>query len=556
MDSSPIVVVLNLAAAAALLIWSVRLVRTGFERAFGGQLRLWLRRSTGNRASAAATGAVAAIFLQSSTAVAMLLAGFMAAGSVGGTAGLAVILGADVGSAIVAQILNSGVSALTPLLMLSGVVFFLRSSQRRARQLGRILIGLALIFISLDLIREASAPLSNSEGAVSALVYLSDDPLSAFLLAALFAWLVHSSVAAILLFATLSAQAVLPLEAAFAMVLGANLGGAFIAFFLTLHADMSVRRVVISNLLLRGGGAGLTLFVLTQIDGATLIPGGSEMQKTLNLHLLFNFALLFVCAPFLGPVMRIMKTFFPDTAASEQSIAKRSALDPTVQNQPRLAFACAQRELVEMGNRIENMLRNGMALFETYDNAAAQRLEAEQHDIERMSLELRVYLAGIKSENPKIDTGTRAFDLSGVAVNLESGADTIVRKIVDLARKMNAENVNFSEDGWRELSNFYDQVLRNVQHAIAVLMVEDAGAARELVQQKEMIRDTEQSLERRHLARLRAGLAESIETSAIHLDLLRALKMLNTAFAMIAYPLLRESGELLESRLTGDNASS
>ena len=128
-----------MAAAAALLIWAVRLVRTGFERAFGGHLRLWLRRSTGNRLSAAATGSVSAIFLQSSTAVAMLLAGFMAAGSVGGTAGLAVILGADLGSAIVAQILNSRIAALTPLLLLLGVLFFLRSSQRSYRQIGRIL---------------------------------------------------------------------------------------------------------------------------------------------------------------------------------------------------------------------------------------------------------------------------------------------------------------------------------------------------------------------------------------------------------------------------------
>lgn len=556
MDSSPIVVLLNLAAAAALLIWAVRLVRTGFERAFGGHLRLWLRRSTGNRLSAAATGSVSAIFLQSSTAVAMLLAGFMAAGSVGGTAGLAVILGADLGSAIVAQILNSRIAALTPLLLLLGVLFFLRSSQRSYRQIGRILIGLALIFLSLDLIREASTPLSNSEAALSAMVYLSGDPLSAFLLAAAFAWLVHSSVAAVLLFATLSAQGVLPLEAAFAMVLGANLGGAFIAFFLTLDADISVRRVVVSNLFLRGGGACLTLVALSQFDGGTLIPGASAMQQALNLHLLFNLVLLAACTPFLGPIMRIAESVLADTTVSGADAGGRSALDPSVQNQPARAFICAQRDLVEMGNRVENMLRDAMGLFENYDDTVAQRLRVEQGGIDRMSLELRVYLSGVRSDNPKEDTGTRAFDLSGIAVNLESGADTIVRKMVDLARIKNSESLNFSEDGWRELSDFYDQVLRNVQHGIAVLMTEDVGAARELVLQKEMIRDIEKTLERKHLTRLRAGLAESIETSAIHLDLLRALKMLNTAFAMIAYPLLKESGELLDSRLSSDDAAS
>ena len=250
MEISPISVVLNLAAAAALLIWAVRLVRTGFERAFGNQLSQRLKRSTNNRFAAASTGAAAAILLQSSTAVAILLAGFMSAGSITGTAGLAIMLGADLGSAIVAQVLTSSISAVTPLLLLIGVLFFLRSSRRFLRQIGRILIGLALVFLSLDLIRGSSAPLLQSEGVSSAVAYLSGDLLTAFLLAVIFAWLVHSSVAAVLLFATLAAETVLPEQAAFAMVLGANLGGAFIAFFLTLSADFEVRRVIIGNLLL------------------------------------------------------------------------------------------------------------------------------------------------------------------------------------------------------------------------------------------------------------------------------------------------------------------
>ena len=555
MDTSPVLLVLNLAAAAALLIWSVRIVRTGFERAFGGQLRFWLRRSTDNRLTATTTGTLSAIFLQSSTAVAILLAGFIAARSVGSTAGLAIMLGADLGSAIVAQILNSQIAVLTPLLLLVGVLLFLRSARRSMRQIGRILIGLALIFLSLDLIRDASAPLTNSNAALTALNYLSVDPLTAFFLAAVFAWLVHSSVAAILLFATLSAEGVLPLGAAFAMVLGANLGGAFIAFVLTLQANVTVRRVITSNLILRGGGAGLTLFLLYQLEGVKLIPGAIPVQQVLNLHLIFNLGLLVICLPSLDLIMRLAKMVITDTSTSDAVSSHRSALDPSVLNQPARAFNCAQRELVEIGNRIEIMIRGSMLLFTTYDDIVVQRLKKEKADIDLMAFNLRVYLASVRSGNPKVDTGTRAFDLSGVAVNLESAADTIARKIVELAKRKQSENVNFSNEGWQELSDFYDRVLRNVQHGIAVLMTEDGGEARELVQQKELIRKIEKQLERAHLMRLRAGATETIETSSIHLDLLRALKMLNTAFTTIAYPLLKESGELLDSRLSNADAS-
>lgn len=552
MENSAVLVALNLAAAAALLIWAVRLVRTGFERAFGNHLRLWLRRSTRNRFAASITGATAAVLLQSSTAVALLLAGFMAAGTIGGPAGLAIILGADLGSAIVVQLLNTRISMLSPLLLLLGVFFFLRSSRRGLRQIGRILIGLALVFLSLELIRDASAPLSNSTAFQAGMAYLSSDLITAFLLAALFAWLVHSSVAAVLLFATLAAQGVLPQSAAFAMVLGANMGGAFIAFFLTLHSETTVRRVILTNLVLRGGGAVLVLFLLARVDLASLIPGTSVQSQALNLHLAFNFVLLVVGLIVLTPVMRLADLALPGQADNRSEASVRTVLDPTVQNQPSRAFACAQRELVEMGNRIEMMLRDAWRLFDTFDQEMSERVRTEQRDISRMSLALRVYLSGVRSSDPAEDTGTRAFELAGIAANLEAGADVIARKMVSLARRKYDEKTSFSDEGWRELSDFHDRVLRNVQHGISVLMSDDVGTARELVEQKEKIRDVEQTLEQKHLMRLRQGLTESLETSAIHLDLLRSLKMLNTAFAMIAYPLLKEHGELLESRLAND----
>jgi phosphate:Na+ symporter len=549
MENSPILFVLNMAGAAALLIWAVRLVRTGFERALGGRLRLWLRRSTSNRFASAAAGASAAVLMQSSTAVAVLMAGFVSAGAIGSLAGLAIVLGADLGSAIVALVLNLRMSVITPLLLLAGVLIFLQSSRRPLRQSGRILIGLALIFLSLDLIRSASLPLTASDGAKTAMLYLGSDSLSAIFIAAFFTWLVHSSVAAVLLFVTLAAQGLLPVEAAFAMVLGANLGGSLIAFFLTLKADLAVRRIVWTNVALRGGGAAIMLYAISRLDLPTELLGSSPGQQALHLHLAFNAALLIVCLPVLGLLMRSAQFLVPESLKSQEQSASRSALDSSLQDQPRRAFACGLRELVEMGSRIETMLRQAIDLFDRYDDAVAQNLKAESKKIEKMSLDTRVYLSGVRSKDPEEDTGTRAFDLSGIAVNLEAGADVIARKIVDLAKDMDAENVNFSDEGWRELSDFHDVVLRNVQQSITVLMTEDIGLAREIVEQKERVREMEQNLQRRHLKRLRKGLVESLETSAIHIDLLRALKTLNTSFAMIAYPVLEDRGELLESRL-------
>lgn len=552
MAGSPIETALNLAASAALLVWAVRLVRTGFERAFGSEMRRLLRRSTDSTLRAAGTGLTAAVLLQSSTAVALLLSGFMTSGAISGYAGLAIILGADLGSALVVQLLNSGLSVLMPLLLLTGVLTFLRSSRRTVRQVGRILIGFALIFVSLAMIRDASTPLISSPGARTALGYLATDLISAFAIATLFAWLVHSSVAAVLLFATLAAQGVLPPNAAFAMVLGANLGGALIAFFLTLSADLQIRQVVMSNLVLRGGGAVVTLSLLSQLNIAALLPGADPADQALGLHLIFNIALLVVGLFALRPTLWLSQKLLPETAQPANDNRPRTLLDPTVQTQPLRAFGCVQRELVDISNRVENMLRDAMPLFETYNAFTAKALREQANDITQASLNLRVYISGVRSEDKSVDTGVRAFALAGSAVNIEAAADVVGRQITDLAKRKHTEKVNFSDEGWRELTDFHDTVLRNIQHGITVLMTEDIGLARDLVAQKEQIRSLEQSLSKEHLKRLRNGSNDTVETSSLHLGLLRALKALNTSFAMIAYPLLTEKGELRGSRLKND----
>ncbi len=305
--------VLHIAGAASLLIWSVRLVRTGVERAFSLQLRHWLRRSSDSRLLAALSGTGSAILLQSSTAVALLVSNFVARGSIATFVGLAILLGADVGSAIVAQLLLVRQTFLVPLLLVAGVALFLRSRNGRTRQIGRILVGLALIFASLDMIRAAAEPLTGSPGTVAAMQYLATDPITAFAVGALFAWAVHSSVAAVLLFVTLVAQGLLPGTGALAMVLGANLGGAFIAYVLTLSAPVAARRMVVANLALRGGGAVLVLAVLARLDDPLGWLGADPARQVINLHLAFNLALALAAMPLLGPVARLTERLMPAT---------------------------------------------------------------------------------------------------------------------------------------------------------------------------------------------------------------------------------------------------
>lgn len=548
-ESSPLLFILHVAGAAALLIWAVRLVRTGVERGWSVPLRRLLRQGAERRMVAALSGTGAAIVLQSSTAVAILTSNFVAAGTLAAAAGLAILLGADLGSAIVAQILLTRADWFVPVLLVAGVAMFLKSQSRDYRMAGRVLIGLALIFVSLTMIRDATEPLRDSKGLVTAMTYLGGDPVTAFVIGALFAWAVHSSVAAVLLFVTLAAQGVLPVTAGVAMVLGANLGGAIIAYVLTLGAEIEARRVIVANLALRGGGAALALFALSAFALPLDYLGATPARQVINLHLAFNLALLLIALPVTRPVLALVSRWITAPAQSS-NLTRISALDPAALTQPDRALACATREILQMGEGVEAMLRSVIGLYDEWDDTAASAIRAKETELDKMHIAIKLYLAKLHRTADGEEATQKSLELADMAVNLESAGNTIADVMLALARRRDQSGSAFSETGWKEIRDFHDRVLSNAQSGLNVLMTMNPDAARALVEEKDRVRDMEQRLQRSHLDRLKQGLTESIETSNIHQETLRALKQVNSAFTMIAYPILSETGDLLSSRLT------
>ena len=548
-NTSPILFLLHVAGAAALLIWAVRLVRTGVERGWSVQLRRWLRKGDDNRIMAALSGMVAALALQSSTAVAILTTSFVAAGTLTAAGGLAILLGADVGSALVAQVLLARADWVMPVLMVLGVGLFLRARRREGRMTGRVLIGVALIFVSLSLIRDATDPLRQSAAVGTAMSYLGKDALTAFALGALFAWLVQSSVAAVLLFVTLAAQSILPLSAAAAMVLGANLGGSLIAYVLTLGADQPARRIVIANLALRGGGAAVALFLLQRHEAPLGLLGSTPPRQVINLHLAFNLAVMLIALPLTVPVLRLVDRLMPDPATSP-ALNRVSALDPAALKVPDRALACVMRELLQMGEAVETMLRSVIGLYADWEDDAADAIRKKEREVDKIHINTKLYLAKLQRDHSGDEIASRALELADMAVNLESAGNVISDTMLSLAQRLNQGGVAFSDKGLEEIRDFHDRVLSNAQGALNLLVTSSPDAARALVEEKDTVRDVEQGLQRAHLARLQQGLSESIETSNLHQETLRALKQVNSAFTMLAYPILSETGDLLASRLS------
>ncbi len=544
------VFLLNLAGAVFLLLYSTRMVRTGVERALGANLRnvfMATRRSTVPNAFA---GMMSAAMLQSSTAVMLLVSGFTAAGVMGVTGALAMVLGADLGTAIAVTFLSLDLKWLIPLLLVGGGVLFLKFEARVAKQAGRIMFGIAFILISLRMIGEATAPLRESAGLMAVVDYLAGDPLTAFIGGAAITFAFHSSVAAVLMFATFCAQGVLPLEAGLPLVLGANAGGGLIGLWLTRNLHIKARRVALGNLVIRLTGALAVVLLIAKFTLPVEVPGATPARQLVNFHLLFNAALVILWLPLVVPLATLTKRLMPDREAAAAALSRRvPALDRNVLGTPGLALASATRELLRMGEQVEAMLAPVMTYFVPASEVPSDKIAEIEQQVDTAQNDIKLYLAEMNQGELSPEQAGRSMELASVAIGMERIGDIITKDLMRLASDTRKRKLAFSPEGWNELNAIHARVLANMQLAMNVLVSEDVDSAAQLVREKETIRRMEQDSHDRHLARLARSSPESIATSNIHLDVLRALKEINSRLVYIAYPLLKRHGMLRESRL-------
>ena len=548
---SGMAVFINLAGAVALLLWATRMVRTGIERAYGNQLRDKLKRAIGNRVTAAIAGFFFAIALQSATAVALIVAGFVASGYVSTAIGIATLLGADLGSALVVRILRQDLSLLIPVLLLAGTIAFRASEQRNWRQIGRILFGLGLLLLSLRLIGEASIPLKTSEILPLIINYLSRDWITAFVLAALLAWAFHSSVAAVLLLASLADRALIPPVLIIPLVLGINFGAAVIGAVLTRGEQIDARIVPLGNVAIRGLGTLLALAAQLVFELQSDLFSPHPGDAVVLVHLAINLVVLVLGLPFCGLVGRLLRLWLtPASTAPVPEPEKRlSALKPEHLSDPKQAIADATREVLTVCERIELMLAWIFEVLDKPDKTKIDRIAAMDDEIDEIHREIKFYLAKISQSQLDDKSADLLQDLLGATIKLEQAADIIAQNMLTRVRKKQARNISFSAAGWHELKGLHHEVMCNARLAFNLFVNRDVEHARQLVAQKEKVRTMVRASEESHMQRLREGNDDSYDSSSIHIDTMRDLKEINSLFASIAYPVLAGAGMLRNSRL-------
>lgn len=532
-----------------LLLWGLHMVQSGIVRAFGADLRRVLGAALRNRFKAFLAGVGVTAILQSSTATGLMASSFAASGVVDLIPALAIMLGANVGTTLIVQLLSFDIAWIAPIFLVAGYVAFRRGSRTRIRDVGRVLIGLGLMLQALWLLLHEVDVATQAPAMSAFFASITSDPILDLIVAAVLAWAAHSSVAVVLLVMSMAASQIVTPVAALALVAGANLGSAINPVLEgTSNANPASRRLPVGNLINRLAGCLLVLPLLPLLVPLLASIEDDIARQVADFHTLFNLSLAAVFILLLNPMARALERMFPDKAKGIRS-EEPLYLDPAAIGTPSVALTCAAREVLRMGDLVETMLRRTMTALKTDDRKLVAEIERMDNVVDKLHEAVKFYVTAITRNSLEENDGHRAMEIVSLTINLEHVGDIIDKNLMELAAKKIKHKLKFSDEGAAELEALHQRVLGSLKLSLGVFMSGDVKIARDLLKEKTRVREAERAASEAHLVRLREGRRESIETSSLHLDILRDLKRIHSHICSAAYPVLERAGELRPSRL-------
>ena len=380
------------------------------------------------------------------------------------------------------------------------------------------------------------------------LTILGGEPVLNILLAAILTWAMHSSVATVLLIMSLAAANIVPPETALLLVLGANLG-TIIPQYLAAGPDNAARRLAVGNLIVRGAGCALAIPLLPLLATMLVWIEPNPARQVADFHTLYNLGCAALFIGLLDPLAKLCIKLLPARNAAAD-LGAPHYIGGELPALASVAFANAEREVLRMADMVETML--GVFLDALRDDDRKRLAEIERLDdmIDRLHNAIKLYLTEVgREETLDEDDAKRCADILAFSINLEHIGDILDKSLREIAAKKIKHRLSFSPEGFDEIVEMHQRLPGDLRLAVGVFMTGDERAARKLLEGKVRIRDMEQAATQTHLRRLRDGRPESIETSALHLDIIRDLKRIAAHIASAAHPVLDKSGMLLQSRV-------
>ncbi|MFZ5644860.1 MAG: Na/Pi cotransporter family protein [Bacillota bacterium] len=543
-------VVLGLVGGMGLLLYGMQILSEGLQKIAGARLRTILSTLTQNRFSALLVGSAITILFQSSTATTVILVGLTSAGMISLKQTLGVILGADIGTTVTAQLIALKVTEIAlPIVGLGATIIFF-TTRERYRRYGQVLMGFGLLFLGLKIMSEVMYPLRENPLFPQMMATMGENPFLAIIVAAIFTFLIHSSAASIGIIMVLSMQGLVSLHAAIYLLLGANIGTSFTAVLSSLGSNREAQRVATAHLLFKVAGVIMFLPFVSPFAGLMESLTSSPGYQVANVHTFFNIAIAVLFLPFVNQFAKILMIIVPEKKESKETFGPRY-LDINLINTPAIALGLATKEINRTFDYVYEMTKDITTMIEKNDVSLLKTVAKKEERVDILFKEISEYLTNVLRQPHSKQEFIKCMGLINIVNDLEHIGDIIEKNVTYLAQCSIDGHCSFSEEGWDEISIMHKRVCDLMQMTNTAFVTNNHALANKAYGLQPEITRMERHLRVLHIHRLRVS-GSSEEVGAVHLDLINALLRISEHVRNIAWEVANEG---LEFTASGERVS-
>ena len=540
-------ILIELLGSIALLLWGLRMVRTGVMRSYGTNIKRFARRSEGKIIPAFLSGLIVAALLQSSTAAVLISASFAGQSLIGVGTAFITMLGADIGTSVAVLIASQKFTTLAPFLLAVGIFGFISSKENKRQNVFRAIGGLGLILLALILISVTAGQLAELREFKSLLEVFKNQPVFFVILALVLTYLSYSSLAIVLLSVSFLATGVIGINESLYLVLGANLGSGMLPLISSWKSSELEKNPIIANLLVRSLCIILFYPFVSVFSNFSLAYISFELVPAIY-HLTLNLFVAIIGIIFSKQLLTLSLSLFSENK-NEDQLNKHNILEADDFSMPAVSLANAKREALRMAEVSQNMVVSSLAVIKDDNETLRHEIIKNEDTVDEFYDSIKLYIARILQEELSPKESQQALNILNFTTNMEHIGDIVNNSLMEISGRKIAKHIHFSKEGFSEIISIHEEVCANYDLAINTFVSNDCELARVLYEKKQELHKLEKRSVSKHLQRIGKGVADSLETSSMHIDVVRDFKRVNSLLSSIAYPILFASGEMLETRL-------
>ncbi|AUA37035.1 sodium:phosphate symporter [Clostridioides difficile] len=520
-------IVISLIGGLGLFLYGMSLMGEGLQKSAGDKLKKIIELLTSNVVMGVLVGTVVTGIIQSSSATTVMVVGFVNAGIMNLSQAIGVIMGANIGTTVTAQLVSFNLEGIAPIALGIGILFYLFTSNQKTKHLSEILIGFGILFTGMEFMKDAVAPLAEYKAFTDALLYFSKNPVLGILAGFAITGIVQSSSASMGMLIALASQGILPLSSALPILYGDNIGTCVTSLLSSVGASRNARRAAVMHLSFNVIGTIIFMLVLNKPISAivTHFDPTDTARQIANAHTLFNLTNVIILLPFSKYIVKLANRLIPIKETESEIVNNTKYLDERMFSTPSIALGNTVQEVVRMGHKATNSLEHSIAGFLNKSNEDINKAFESEKVVNKLQKDILNYLLKLSKEPLRDDERFRTDLLFNTVNDIERVSDH-AENIAELAMSVKEMNISFSDSAIREIYEIYNKTITNFKDALIVLDVKDFELANKVLEVENEVNYLEKTFRNSHMIRLNNGNC-TIDAGVLYLDLLTNLERIS-----------------------------